>query len=71
MSKHCELKGECKIELLSNRHVLIRASLLEDYINFLSKPTFYITQKNWTFPMRTLKWDPIFNPEEEITMMIA
>ncbi|KAG5624938.1 hypothetical protein H5410_010156 [Solanum commersonii] len=29
--KQCELKGDCNIGLLSNRHVLIRATLLEDY----------------------------------------
>ncbi|KAG5611553.1 hypothetical protein H5410_022834 [Solanum commersonii] len=69
--KQCELKGECNIGLLSNRHVLIRAMLLEDYVHLLSKPAFYITQKNWSFPMRTLKWDPMFNPEEETSTAIA
>lgn len=53
--KQCELKGECKIGLLSNRHVLIRATLLDDYVHLLSKPAFYITQRNWSFPMKTLK----------------
>ncbi|WMV18187.1 hypothetical protein MTR67_011572 [Solanum verrucosum] len=69
--KQCELKGDCNIGLLSNRHVLIRASLLEDYVNLLSKPAFYITQNNWSYPMRTLKWDPLFNPEEETSTAIA
>ncbi|WMV47050.1 hypothetical protein MTR67_040435 [Solanum verrucosum] len=71
ISKQCELKGDCNIGLLSNRHVLIRATLLEDYVHLLSKPAFYITQNNWSFPMRTLKWDPLFNPEEETTTAIA
>ncbi|WMV46852.1 hypothetical protein MTR67_040237 [Solanum verrucosum] len=31
--KQCELKGECKIGLLSNRHVLIRETLLGDYVH--------------------------------------
>ncbi|KAH0633248.1 hypothetical protein KY284_036034 [Solanum tuberosum] len=31
ITKQCELKGDCNIGLLSNRHVLIRATLLEDY----------------------------------------
>ncbi|KAH0723058.1 hypothetical protein KY289_006102 [Solanum tuberosum] len=26
---------------------------------------------NWYFPMRTLKWDPMFNPEEETITTIA
>ncbi|KAH0711972.1 hypothetical protein KY289_007931 [Solanum tuberosum] len=69
--KQCKLKGDCNIGLLSNRHVLIRATLVEDYIHLLSKPAFYITQNNWSYPMRTLKWDPLFNPETETTTSIA
>ncbi|KAG5602307.1 hypothetical protein H5410_033677 [Solanum commersonii] len=69
--KQCYLKGECKISLLSNRYVLIRAYLLEDYLNLLSKTIFYITQRGWSYPMRTLKWDPSFDPEEETTTTIA
>ncbi|KAG5594585.1 hypothetical protein H5410_035817 [Solanum commersonii] len=40
--KQCGLKGEYNIGLLSNKHVLIRATLLEDYLNMLSKSSFYI-----------------------------
>ncbi|WMV31015.1 hypothetical protein MTR67_024400 [Solanum verrucosum] len=69
--KQCELKGECKIGLLRNRHVLIRATLMEDYVHLLSKPAFYISQRNWSFPMRTLKWYPMFDPDEETTIAIA
>lgn len=53
--KQCELKGECDIGLLSNRHILIRALLLEDYVHLLSKLAFYITHLNWSYPMRTFK----------------
>ncbi|WMV32600.1 hypothetical protein MTR67_025985 [Solanum verrucosum] len=53
--KQCELKGECNIGLLSNRLVLIKAMLLEDYVHLLSKSAFYITQRNRSFPMLTLK----------------
>ncbi|WMV15119.1 hypothetical protein MTR67_008504 [Solanum verrucosum] len=69
--KQCDLKGEVNIGLLSNRYILIRATLLEDYVSFLSKPQFYITHKKWSYPMRTLKWDPLFNPEEETSIAIA
>ncbi|KAH0743284.1 hypothetical protein KY290_031277 [Solanum tuberosum] len=69
--KQCNLKGEVNIGLLSNRYVLIRASLLEDYVNLLSKPQFYITHNYRSYPMRTLKWDPSFDPEEEMTTTIA
>ncbi|KAH0749082.1 hypothetical protein KY290_028314 [Solanum tuberosum] len=71
ISKQCELKGDCNIGLLSNRRVLIRVTLLEDYVHLLSKSAFYITQNNWSFPMRTMKWDPLFNLEEETTTAIA
>lgn len=71
MPKYCELKGECKIDLLSNRHVLIRATLMEDYVHLLSKPVFYIMTRNKSFLMRNLKWDPLFNPVEETSTAIA
>lgn len=64
LPKQCELKGDCKIGLLSSRHVVIRATLLEDYVHLLLKSTFYIMQLNVSYPMRTLKWDPMFNVEE-------
>ncbi|WMV54519.1 hypothetical protein MTR67_047904 [Solanum verrucosum] len=48
-----------------------RALLLEDYVKLLSKPQFYITHNHWSYPMRTLKWDPLFDPEEETTTAIA
>ncbi|KAF3628036.1 hypothetical protein FXO38_03314 [Capsicum annuum] len=57
--KQCGLKGEINIGLLSNRYILIRASKLEDYVNLLSKPQFYITHNYWSYPMSTLKWDPV------------
>lgn len=69
--KQSELKGESNIGLLRNKYVLIRATLLEDYVSILSKSTFYITHMNWSYPMRTLKWDPLFDPDEEITTTIA
>ncbi|KAG5611101.1 hypothetical protein H5410_022382 [Solanum commersonii] len=53
--KQCGLKGECNIGLLTNIYVLIRATLLEDYVNLLSKPVFYLTHQNWSYTMRTLK----------------
>ncbi|KAK4732458.1 hypothetical protein R3W88_025446 [Solanum pinnatisectum] len=69
--KQCELKGELNIGLLSNRYILIRGSKLEDYVRVLSKPQFYITHNHYSYTMRTLKWDPLFNPEEETTIAIA
>ncbi|CAN4114567.1 unnamed protein product [Withania somnifera] len=67
----CELKGECNVGLLCNRHVLIRCSLFEDYVQLLSKPVYYIKDKVMYHQMRPLKWDPWFNPEEETTTAMA
>lgn len=53
--KQCDLKGECNIGVLNNKHILTRASNMEDYVHILSKPVFYITHKHWTYTMRTLK----------------
>lgn len=69
--KQCELKGNCSIVLLSNRHILIRALLLENYVHPLFKPAFYITQQNWSYPMRIFMWESMFNPEEETSISIA
>lgn len=44
--KQCELKGDVNIGLLCNRYVLIRESRMEDYVNMLSKPIFYIAHRN-------------------------
>ena len=38
--KQCELKGEWNIGFLNNRDVLIRETLLQDYVHLLSNPTF-------------------------------
>lgn len=67
----CELKGDCQIGLLSSRHVLIRASLLNDYVHLLSKFAFYITQRYKSFPMRIFKWDPSFDLDEETTTTVT
>ncbi|KAK4361691.1 hypothetical protein RND71_020643 [Anisodus tanguticus] len=63
--KQCELKAEVKIGLLCNRHVLIRCSLFEDYVTLMSKPCFLIQENRKYHPMRTFKWEPWFNAEEE------
>lgn len=44
--KQCDLKGECNIGVLNSRHILIRASNMEDYVNVLFKSVFYISHKH-------------------------
>lgn len=37
-----ELKGACSIGLIADNHVLIKLSLMGDYVHMLSKPAFYL-----------------------------
>ncbi|XP_059310908.1 uncharacterized protein LOC132062340 [Lycium ferocissimum] len=37
----------------------------------MSKPAFWIKESQWYYPMRTLKWDPWFDPEKETSIAIA
>ncbi|XP_047257514.1 uncharacterized mitochondrial protein AtMg00810-like [Capsicum annuum] len=53
------------------KYVLIRAARMEDYVNLLSKPILHIAHRNWNYPMRTLKWDPLFDPQEETSIAIV
>lgn len=41
----CEIKGECNIALIKNRRTLMRLTLVEDYIQMLSTPTYYLQVK--------------------------
>lgn len=41
----CELEEDCNIGVLGIRHVLIRASNMEDYVKLLSKPIIYLMDK--------------------------
>lgn len=68
----CGIKGEFLIGLLRHRHVLIRLSLMEDFINMISKGAYYITCKEgYSYLMRTLIYDLSFKVEEETTKSMA
>ncbi|KAK4378142.1 hypothetical protein RND71_000004 [Anisodus tanguticus] len=69
--KQCELKGEVRIGLLCNRHVLIRCSLFEDYLTLMSKPNWNIQEKGTIFSMRTFKWSTWFDSEEETSLVVT
>ncbi|KAG5602026.1 hypothetical protein H5410_033396 [Solanum commersonii] len=72
ISKQCNVKGDCKIELLRKRHILIRFTRDEDFINMMSKPTHYILSKDgYSYMMRPLIYDAKFNAEEETTQAMA
>lgn len=67
------LKENCKIGFLRYRHVLIiRLELLEDFINILSKSSYYINAKDEnSYQIRSLIYDSNFKLEEETTQVIA
>ncbi|KAG5584613.1 hypothetical protein H5410_045047 [Solanum commersonii] len=56
----CGIKSECTIGVLDTRHMLIRLTMMEDYVNLLSTSAFYVKVKECYWHMRTLKWDPWF-----------
>ncbi|XP_055801899.1 uncharacterized protein LOC129871059 [Solanum dulcamara] len=67
----CGIKSECTIGVLDARHILIRLTTMEDYVNLLSTPAFYVKAKENYWQMRTLKWDPWFESEVETTIGVA
>ncbi|KAG5602104.1 hypothetical protein H5410_033474 [Solanum commersonii] len=70
--KQCNIKGNCKIGLFRNKHILIRLFSKEDYINLISKGAFYITCKEgYSYLMRTLIYDVNFKIDEETTKTMA
>lgn len=69
--KCCELKRKVNIRFMTNRYMFIRDTKLEDYVNLLSNTQFYITHNYWSYLIRTLKWDPMFNLVEERISIIT
>uniref|UniRef100_M1DIB4 DUF4283 domain-containing protein n=1 Tax=Solanum tuberosum TaxID=4113 RepID=M1DIB4_SOLTU len=67
----CGIKGDCSIGVLDTRHILIRLTMIEDYVHVLSSAAFYINVKENYWQMRTLKWDPWFEPDVETTIGVA
>ncbi|KAK4724686.1 hypothetical protein R3W88_027465 [Solanum pinnatisectum] len=64
----CGIKRECMVGLLRNRHVLIRLSSMEDYINIISKGVYYITcNEGYSY----LIYDSKFRVEEETSRSMA
>lgn len=68
----CVNKGDCKIGLFRSRHVFIRLSLMEYFVNLISKGDYYITcNEGFYFIMRTLIYDVRFKIDEETTKAMA
>ncbi|KAG5598677.1 hypothetical protein H5410_030047 [Solanum commersonii] len=64
----CGIKGECQIGFFRNRHVLIRLTLMEDFVNLTSRDAYFITdKKGYSYQMRPLIYDSPFKVDEETT----
>lgn len=70
--KQCKIKGDCRIGLLRNRHILIRLSHMEYFVNIMSKNMYYIVAKyGIAYQMRPLIYDAKFKSEEKTTQAMA
>ncbi|KAG5571075.1 hypothetical protein H5410_060841 [Solanum commersonii] len=71
--KQRKIKGDCKKGLLRNRHILMRFSLIEDFINMMSKNVYYIIAKERVAYKiyTTLIYDAKFKPDKETTQAMA
>ncbi|OIT05382.1 hypothetical protein A4A49_40637 [Nicotiana attenuata] len=67
----CELKSPCSVGLIEDSHVLIKLSLMEDYIHLLSKPAYYLRTQNEMWQMRCTKWNPWWKVDEETPIAIT
>lgn len=70
--KQCNIKGECKIGLMRNRHILMRFSLMEDFVNILAKNVYYIVTKDgMAYQMIALIYNSKFKVDKETTLVMA
>ncbi|OIT35475.1 hypothetical protein A4A49_21369 [Nicotiana attenuata] len=65
------LKGLCSIGLIEDTRVLIKLSLMGDYIHLLSKPAFYVKVQGEIWKMRCTKWSPWWSPDVETPIAIT
>ncbi|KAG5616346.1 hypothetical protein H5410_016170 [Solanum commersonii] len=70
--QQCDIKGNCQIGLFRNKHILIRLTKHEDFVNMISKGDFYVKCKDgYSYLMRTLIYDSRFNVNEETSLALA
>ncbi|KAG5599716.1 hypothetical protein H5410_031086 [Solanum commersonii] len=70
--KQCGIKGDYRIGILTNRHILIRLNRMEDFVNNMAKNVYYIMAKDgYAHQMRPLIYDSKFKPEEETTQVMV
>lgn len=69
--KQLNVKGDCTIGLLRNRHILITFDLFEDSVSTMSN-VYYINAKDgYSYQMRPLIYDAKFKIEEETTQAMG
>lgn len=64
----CNVKYDCKIELLRNHHIFLRFNLVEEFVNMMLKSS---TKYDYSYPIIPLIYDPKYKVEEEITQVMA
>lgn len=70
--KQCNVKGDCKIGLLRNRHIWMGFSNMNDFVNIMDKNVYYIIAKDGlAYQMRPFICDAKFNPDEETAQAMA
>lgn len=70
--KKCNIKGECKIGLLRNRHMLLRLRQIEDFATVMPNNIYYVIAKDGlAYQMRPLIYNAKFKPEEETAQAMA
>ncbi|WMV54485.1 hypothetical protein MTR67_047870 [Solanum verrucosum] len=67
----CDIKAECNISFLRDKHILIRLMTMDKYVYVMSKSAYFLRASDGYYQMRTLKWVPWFNPNEETTTALA
>jgi len=74
-TRHFEIKGDCNLGLLDHRHVLVRLSNWEDFVEVYSKAVSFIAIKekgvNNQYQCRIQPWTSWFNPKEETSIALA
>ncbi|KAG5579378.1 hypothetical protein H5410_050005 [Solanum commersonii] len=66
--KHFGTKGNCLIDLLAPRQILLRFDLYEDYVLALSHSVNYLLYNGEDHQCRVFPWSIGYNPKEETTL---
>ncbi|KAF3627430.1 hypothetical protein FXO38_28765 [Capsicum annuum] len=68
----CGAKSECQVVFFHNRHVLISCESKEDFVNIMSKSSYFLKAKDGKlYMMRPLIYDSKFKIDAETTQAIA